>query len=107
MPVIVASLTSLLCYITAAKIVADYRFRTGGAMVPLISQWYYPESIMIYLYPIIFAVWATYMSIRKPSQEHVILFVTAIFCVTITFLTGWICGMVLPYTYILVRPIGG
>jgi hypothetical protein len=105
--VLLASICSFLCYVAAQQIGADYNFKTGGAELPILSKLYYPNAVAIYWYPVIPAIWAFYATIKKAGQDHAFLFVTATLALVIAFTVGWVCGMAIPYTSILVRPISG
>jgi len=105
--VILAVICSFLCFVAAQAIGADYNYQTGGVELSIFSKLYYPDAVAIYWYPIIPAIWAFYATIKKASQDHAFLFVTTTLALSIVFAVGWVCGMALPYTSILVRPISG
>ena len=105
--VILASICSFLCFVAAQEIGADYNYKTGGGELPILSKLYYPDARAIYWYLIIPAIWAFYETIKRASQDRAFLFVTATLALVIVFVVGWACGMALPFTSILVRPISG
>jgi hypothetical protein len=105
--VLLASLCSFLCFVVAQEIGAVYEYITGGAELPTLSKLYYPGAMAIYWHPIIPAIWASHATFNKASQEHAFLLVTSTLVLVIAFAVGWVCGMALPYTSILVLPISG
>lgn len=103
-PVIVAALVSTLCFFTAREIGKDYRFTTGGTQVPFLSRIFYPEAVAIYFFPVILAAWAIYGTQKEISTEHTRLLIITTLSTTLHFIAAWVCGMILPYTHLILRP---
>jgi hypothetical protein len=70
---------------------------TGGAKLPWISEFFYPDAIFIYLFPIPLAVWALIYSFKfNRDAEHGALLRTMCLSLTVVFISLFICAIALP-----------
>jgi hypothetical protein len=101
-------IASVWIAITAASAVAASCFALAGAVgrmivyddveLPLISKAFYPESLLIYLYPIPLGIWALAHTIRsREDRESSLLIITTTLSITMAFIAVFLLALVSPY----------
>ncbi len=72
--------------------------------LPMISKAFYPDAVLIYLFPLPLFAWAVFHSARsRKSSELNLLTVTLTLSISIVFITVYIFGMNLPFIPVSVR----
>ena len=72
----------------------------GDVELPLISKVFYPESLLIYLYPIPLGIWALAHTIKyREDRDSSLLIITTTLSITMAFIAAFLLALVLPYIY--------
>jgi hypothetical protein len=91
-----AAAVSILCYLLAGE--AGRPIQARGGDLPLISKAFYPEAILIYLYPVPLAIWSLIHSVRRPDdRDQGLLIVTTTLSISIVFVAMFALALALPY----------
>jgi hypothetical protein len=70
----------------------------GGQALPRCSQLFYPPSISIYWYPLIFVVWATVVTVKyRQSSEHALLLSVSTLASLAVFTCFYSFSVILPF----------
>lgn len=104
----ISRITSVWISITAAAAIAIFCFVLAGEAgraityedveLPLISSVFYPESLLIYLYPIPLGIWALAHTIRSRNDRDLsLLIITSTLSISMVFIAAFILALVLPY----------
>lgn len=91
-----ASIVSVICYAFAGSI--GYS-EFGPFELPLISKFFYPDSIFLYLYPIPLVILALVHTIRtRDTKDHSHFLVAVTLSLTFVFLAAFLLAIALPFT---------
>ncbi len=96
--VIAAAVVAALCFALAGEAGRSILYRNFE--LPLISKAFYPESLLIYLYPIPLGIWALAHTIRSREDRDLSqLIITATLSITMAFIAAFSVALVLPYIH--------
>ncbi len=91
-----AAAVAILCFALADEAARPILYR--GADLPLISQAFYPDSMLIYLYPIPLCIWALAHTIRsRDDRDQSLLIVTTTLSISFVFIAAYALALVFPY----------
>ena len=71
-----AATVSILCYILADEAGRPIQFRSDE--LPLLSKVFYPEALLVYLFPLPLALWSLSHTIRCPDDRDQGLLIVAV-----------------------------
>jgi len=92
-----ATAVACICHLLAGEAGIPIQSQLG-AELPLISKVFYPDSVLIYLYPIPLWIWALlHTVISRDDREQSLLLITLIFSFSVIFIAGFILALALPY----------
>jgi hypothetical protein len=87
---------SFVCYILAGEVGRPILYRE--VCLPLISRIFYPDSLLVYLYPIPLVIWALIHTLRSPYDHNLShLIVTATYSTSILFIVVFALAIVFPF----------
>jgi len=107
----ISRIASVWIAITAAAAVAFLCFVLAGAAgrmilyddveLPLISKIFYPDSLLIYLYPIPLGIWALAHTIRSRGERDLsLLVITTTLSISMAFFAAFSLALILPYIFL-------
>lgn len=93
-----ASTLSFFCYGLAQWVGQFFRAHSGGKALPLISESFYPDAILVYLFPVPLALWGVYNTIRHRNNSDLTLLLVAVTLGScFVFLSIYLFSMALPF----------
>lgn len=91
-----AATVAVSCFALAAEAGRPILYRDGE--LPLITKFFYPDSLLIYLYPIPLGIWALAHTMRsREDRDLSLLIITTTLSITMAFIAAFSLALVLPY----------